>query len=314
MADDKPTDDSDKNGQKAAAAVPDVAKLAAGAIAVITAVTAIIGGVTGGVARIARNSPLVLPWAVGLVFIAAGLALAASLRTAPATANSAKPGSPTPPEPGQSATPPPGDRQPTGQRRRDRIRGWWESPGRQGTLLLLSLIVFGIAAVIVATASSSSLATPDRPVVTAKWTPVGGKWVLSGTAKGSGLKTEDQLTIVVFRLVDNGAAKPPSPKPTLSSTATPSPWWTPPQHYVFPEGLVYEQRVGADIDGNASVNFEVPLPNGYDAMQVVATLGTSLECAVPTPAIKQIDMPKYSCLTLDAPDTPPMVTTLSGGG
>ena len=51
---------------------PDVATLAVAGIAVISAVTGIAGGVTGGVARVARNNPGVLPLATILVFVETG--------------------------------------------------------------------------------------------------------------------------------------------------------------------------------------------------------------------------------------------------
>jgi hypothetical protein len=164
---------------------------------------------------------------------------------------------------------------------------------------------FGIAATLVAGALSGSLATPDRPVVSAKWVPVGGRWLLSGIVKASGLKTDDQLAVGVFRLVDNGEPPPPSPKPTTVYTAPATPWWSPPEHYVYTKSLVYEQTVGADIDGNATVNFEVPLPDGYGGLQVVATLGTRYDCALRQSSAPTIPTPKFACLTLDAPDTTP---------
>jgi hypothetical protein len=51
---------------------PYIATLAVGGIAVISAVTGIAGGVTGGVARAARNNPTVLPLATILVFVETG--------------------------------------------------------------------------------------------------------------------------------------------------------------------------------------------------------------------------------------------------
>jgi hypothetical protein len=181
-------------------------------------------------------------------------------------------------------------------------------PGIQAIFLLASLIVFGWAATLVASALSDSLATPDRPIVSAKWAPVSGRWVLSGTARASGLGTKRQLTIVVYRLVDNGDSAPLSAKPTSGLTAPPKPWWTPPPHYVYRSGLVYQQTVGADINGNATVTFEVPLPDGYDGMQVVATLETSYDCPVPQPGATSVQTLKFACLTLDAPRAFPRST------
>lgn len=304
---------------------PDVAALAVAGIAVISAVTGIVGGVTGGVARVARNNPDVLPSATILVFVAVGLALVASLisrtplrRTSPSgPANT-------------SATAPQGTEATRPQLPDEPAKRRWPSLvmlAIQATFLLASLIVFGVAAYLVASALSESLATPDRPIVSAKWTPVSGRWVLSGTARASGLRTESQLTIVVFRLVDNGDPAPPSAKPSSASTASPAPWWTPPDHYVYRSGLVYQQTVGADINGNATVTFEVPLPDGYDAMQVIATLGDAMQvvatpgegydCPVPQPGTNSVQTQpgtnsvqtlKFACLTLDAPRALPRST------
>jgi hypothetical protein len=67
------------DGAGGPADLPNVAGLAVAGIAVISAVTGIVGGLTGGVARVARNTWWVLPLATFLVFVAVGLALAASL-------------------------------------------------------------------------------------------------------------------------------------------------------------------------------------------------------------------------------------------
>jgi hypothetical protein len=224
-------------------------------------------------------SPLTL--ATFLVFVAVGLALVASLASrVPAEGSGPAKTSTTPPQGTETAPPQPSDE--TDPQKAAIIA----NARKSGRLLLASLIVFGLAATLVAWALSDSLATPDRPIVSAKWTSVSGRWVLSGTAKASGLGTTRQLTIVVFRLVDNGYSAPPSAKPSAkpssASTASPAPWWTPPPHYVYPGGLVYQQTVGADINGNATVTFEVPLPDGYDGMQVVATLETNYDCPVPS--------------------------------
>src|SRR5262249_47929027 len=126
--------------------------------------------------------------------------------------------------------------------------------------------------------------TAASPLAGASPSGGSGRWGLSGAAKGSGLGTTRPPTIVGFPLGDSGYSAPPSAKPSAkpssASTAPPAPWWTPPPHYVFTRGLVYQQTVGADINGNATVTFEVPLPDGYDGMQVVATLETNYDCPV----------------------------------
>jgi hypothetical protein len=301
----------DKDGRTG---LPDVATLAVAGIAVISAVTGIVGGVTGGVARVARNNLWVLPLAMFLVFVAAGLALRASLASrVPAKGSGPAKTSTTPPQGTEAAPPqPPAE---TDQQTDQQTAAITANARKSGRFLLASLIVFASAATLVAWALSDSLATPDRPILSAKWTSVSGRWVLSGTAKASGLSTTRQLTIVVFRLVDNGYSAPPSAKPSAmlssASTASPAPWWTPPPHYVYRGGLVYQQTVGADINGNATVTFEVPLPDGYDGMQVVATLETNYDCPVPQPGATSVQTLKFACLTLDAPHALPSSTPSS---
>jgi hypothetical protein len=120
---------TDDNGKTS---LPDVAKLAVAGIAVITAVTGIVGSVTGGVARPARNAPLVLPLATGVIFGAVALALVAAI----GIVFQRWPGSPF----GAS--------------------GW-----SQIVLVSLSLVGLGLAGTLVASRLSGSLAIPDRPVV-----------------------------------------------------------------------------------------------------------------------------------------------------
>jgi hypothetical protein len=79
------------------------------------------------------------------------------------------------------------------------------------------------------------------------------------------------------------------------------------------------QKVGADIEGNAVVEFKIPLPPGYDAMQIIASTRDYL-ASCPTdgttkPGETVSNSPlDYACLTLDAPEAisaspPPTPTT-----
>jgi hypothetical protein len=232
----------------------DAAKVAASAIAVVTAVIGIVGGLTGGVARVARNHESALPWAIVLVFAATIIALV-----------------------------------PTRSERPSRNLIWG--------CAVISVIAFGAAAVFVSWRYSDSVATPDRPVVNAKWTQDNGRTILSGTLKASGLKVDDALTVTVWRMVGN-AERPPGPR----ATGTASPSWLDGSRYVWRAGIVYQQFVGADIDGNVNVTFEVPFPTGYDAMQVVASTDNKSDCPNGGPAISgAAGFRGTTCLTLDAP-------------
>jgi hypothetical protein len=186
-------------------------------------------------------------------------------------------------------------------------------PQLRSGLLIVSFVVFGVAAYTVANGSSKSLASPDRPIIHAQWTASDSGWLLTGKVTASGLKTTDQLTIQIRRLVDNGDPAPPSAAPTLvspsstsptvappSASATrPPPRWPPHGHWVYEDGTIYAQQVGADVDGRAAVDFSMLLPLGYDGLRVVATLGKTFDCGVP---IERAPDKPWSCLTLDAPD------------
>lgn len=244
-----------------------VAPYLTGAIAVITGVTALVGGLTGGVARLARNSPSAIPIIVGLALAAALLSFLASLKPK-----------------------------------------WHGDP----LLLIMSFLLFVCAGFFTAQNLSQSLATPDRPIVSAKWVKLENQWSLEGKVTASGLKTSGQLTVIAQRLYDRG--DPPVP---AHSTSLPSTWRALP-HNVEPGGIVYEQKVGADIEGNAVVEFKIPLPPSYDAMQIIASTRDYLaDCPKDEPVGRGETVSNtvldYACLTLDAPEaivtTTPMTPT-----
>jgi hypothetical protein len=204
----------DNAGQQNPPATPpgaketDVAQIAVGAIAVITAATAVVGGFTGGVARVARNGPLTLPTVVGLVFLAAVVALVATFL----------------PSKGET-------------KKRE-----WRWTKIRSSLLVTGLILFGIAATVVAVALSNSLATTDRPVIQGSWISSGGSWHLKGTVKASGLKTTDKLKVVVVRAVITRNTAPVAP--TVNAKQTAAPAFTPAPHWLYSAGIVYQQVVG----------------------------------------------------------------------
>jgi hypothetical protein len=244
----------------------DVAGIAVGAIAVVTAATAIVGGFTGGVARVARNGPNTLPAVVGLVFLAAVVALIATSLPR------------------------------SGKTKRDyrwsRIRLFW---------LVISLLLFGTAAIVVANALSRSLATTDRPIIQGSWVSSGGAWHLKGTVKASGLKTTDKLKVVVVRAVITRNTAPVAP--TVNTKQTAAPKFTAAPHWFYSAGIVYQQVVGADINGNVNLAFDVPLPKGYDGLMVVASLGDVDTCPNELPSKPPAVNSPYSCLLLDGPMT-----------
>jgi hypothetical protein len=252
----------DKDGDKSNV---DVAKLAVAAIGVITAAAGLIGGFTGGIARVARNGPSELPWDVFWVFAAALAALIAALI-------------------------PPSDSLPKPPRARGRIRRALR-PGRSVTssakprpsrhwravarsfLLVVSLVLFATASIRVASALSHSLAKPDRPIINAMWVSMDGGWTLKGSVTASGLKTTDKMTVMVGRIIVTRNDVPSIVQVTPGAKEKPS--ITPASHFAYYAGGVYKQVVGADLNGNAIINIQVPLPKNYDGLQISANLGDS---------------------------------------
>jgi hypothetical protein len=140
------------------------------------------------------------------------------------------------------------------------------------------------------------------------------------------MQTNDKLSVTVVRLLNNGN---PTPSP---SPSTPVPSWTPtaPDHGVYWAGVVYQQVTGPDIAGNVTVSFEVPLPPGYNGLQVIASLSGAQVCPQQAPQPTQsttpqathsttpeatqstataTEQPDYACLTLDAPSSASATST-----
>jgi hypothetical protein len=211
-----------------------------------------------------------LPWDVVLVFLAALAALIAALIPR-------SEGVPKPPE----------ETNRSGRIGRTVLRGG---------LLALALVLFGAASFKVALALSYSLAKPDRPIINATWVSMDGGWVLKGSVQASGLKTSDKMTVVVGRLVATRSKAPP--KLFTHPGQQKGPTFKPAPHFVYYAGTVYKQVVGADLNGNAAISLQVPLPNDYDGLQVSANLGDEKPCPLADP---QFDRAQLSCLILDAP-------------
>jgi hypothetical protein len=268
----------------------DVAKLAVAAIGVVTAAAGLIGGFTGGIARVARNGPSELPWDVFWVFSAALAALIAALI-------------------------PPSDSLPKPPRARGRQRRA-SKPGRTVTsdpkngpmqdgravaralLLVVSLVLFAVASIRVASALSHSLAKPDRPIINAVWVSMDGGWTLKGSVSASGLKTTDKMTVVVGRIV---VTRSQAPSIVNVTPGAERPSFTPAPHFAYYAGGVYKQVVGADLNGNAVINIQVPLPKNYDGLQISANLGDTRGCPVED---REFNQAQLSCLLLDAPTWP----------
>jgi hypothetical protein len=104
------------------------------------------------------------------------------------------------------------------------------------------------------------------------------------------------MSVIIGRVIVTGN----DPPPTLMSkpgdqTAPPA---TPAPHFALYGGTVYKQVVGADLDGNASLNILVPLPKNYDGLQVSANLGDTKQCPL---GDEEFNSSELACLILDAP-------------
>ncbi|WP_404390404.1 hypothetical protein [Humibacillus xanthopallidus] len=184
----------------------------------------------------------------------------------------------------------------------------------RGRLLIGALSTFGLASVVVALALSQSLAKPDRPVIDVVWAKTDGGWSLKGTVRASGLQTGDKLTVQVNRIVTSTNEAPPT---TLVATPgmTTRPAFNPPPHFAYYAGTVYKQVIGADLDGNATLNLQVPLPQDYDGLQVSANLGDAAQCPQDD---RRFSESQLACIVLDAPSwsaatvtTPPPTSTMT---
>lgn len=185
-------------------------------------------------------------------------------------------------------------------------------PGRPKVLLkfaliLVSFIVFACAGVQTVLSLTDSLASSDRPRIAGSWNLIDGQPVLSLTVQISGMKITDNLNVSVRPVRSSGTATGP----------------------LGP--AVFTSQTGADAAGDGDLSVAVPLPPGYQELQVVANLGSaSVTCdghsqltpASPTPtpipsgktpvpvssAPNNAQKPVFSCITIEAPAVTPTPT------
>lgn len=185
-------------------------------------------------------------------------------------------------------------------------------PGRPKVLLkfvliFVSFIVFACAAILTVLSLTDSLASSDRPRIAGSWNLIDGQPVLSLTVQISGMKITDNLNVSVRPVRSSGTATGP----------------------LGP--AVFTSQTGADAAGDGDLSVAVPLPPGYQELQVVANLGaTSVTCdghsqltpASPTPtpipsgktpvpvssAPNNAQKPVFSCITIAAPEATPTPT------
>jgi hypothetical protein len=174
-------------------------------------------------------------------------------------------------------------------------------------LILVSFIVFACAGVQTVLSLTDSLASSDRPRIAGSWNLIDGQPVLSLTVQISGMKITDNLNVSVRPVRSSGTATGP----------------------LGP--AVFTSQTGADAAGDGDLSVAVPLPPGYQELQVVANLGiASVTCdghsqltpASPTPtpipsgktpvpvssAPNNAQKPVFSCITIAAPAATPTPT------
>jgi hypothetical protein len=297
----------------------DVGKLVAGGLTVVTTSIAIVGGVTGAVSRFLRNNPGPLLAAVILSVLAVGISLAGSqlAMANPGTRPSGRRagsgsrdfesdtdilGAVDAAEERSAgenvAAPGPNRAQAARQKARPLVR-FLVNP------TTISFFLFSLAALITVFYLEKSLASSDRPRITSNWTQVGTQAVLSVTVKISEMKVADTLNVSAraVKISDSGDDLVVGP-------------------------VVYSSQTGADSAGDGDLSFNVPLPSGYDALRVVANLGSaSVTCNgtqtltpaspspipiatsdTPVPVTRMPDntlAPIFSCVTAFAPDIAP---------
>jgi hypothetical protein len=310
--------ETESPGEQGTAAAParggaDVGKLVAGGLTVVTTSIAIVGGVTGAVSRFLRNNPGPLLAAVILSVLAVGISLAGS-QLAMANPGTRPSGRRVGSKDFESdtdilgavdaaeersasenvAAPGPNRAQAARQKARPLVR-FLVNP------TTISFFLFSLAALITVFYLEKSLANSDQPRITSNWTQVGTQAVLSVTVKISDMKVSDTLNVSAraVKISDSGDD-------------------------LVVGAVVYTSQTGADSAGDGDLSFNVPLPSGYDALRVVANLGSaSVTCngtqtltpaspspvpiatnSTPVPVTRMPDntlAPIFSCLTSFAP-------------
>ncbi|HEY2947452.1 MAG TPA: hypothetical protein VGJ53_03495 [Micromonosporaceae bacterium] len=259
-----------------------------GGLVLLTASLGAVGGLTGGIARMFRNSD---PWQIqlGLGLVLLGVLCAV-------------------------------------------ISGIPHNKPAAIILLSASIVLFGFGTYWSLSLMVATSRVQDRPALSAQlaFSDESG-WVLKVQSSSSGLDADDQLQVLVYAQPKRGT-RPAATPPTPARTPTrPAPQVTrTPAHNLDGDRLLFTQA-GANIDGIASQNIEVPIPvdRGYDTIIVTAVLGNfprdcegrtvnvrdNTELLVPPEVTGTDGVPvekngTLSCVTLAAP-FPPAVPTVA---
>lgn len=148
-----------------------VATTLATGVTVLVAALGLFGGLTGAVARMARNYPQEAGLAIGAVILSVALAIVARL-----------------------VAPGKGDKKPPGLLVKPERRPYWST-----ALLWVSAFLFTAGVILAVILLTATIDKDDRPSVSAQSTrdSATGAVSLAGTAKAGGLAAEDALRVVV---------------------------------------------------------------------------------------------------------------------
>jgi hypothetical protein len=131
-------------------------------------------------------------------------------------------------------------------------------------LTLLGFAAFALATGVLIWGLQSSLQHSDQPRIGVSWKITKGEQpVATVSVKIDGLKVDDTLFIYVYpgtRIQTHSLSTEP-PSGELSA---------------FP---LYRSQSGGDQDGNADTTFDVQVPAGYAALQIVASLNGPANCS-----------------------------------
>jgi hypothetical protein len=165
---DAPNPEQEKEAKEGRVAV--AAALAAG-MTVLVAALGLFGGLTGSVARMARNDPWWTGFAVVAVIVSVALAIAARLVA---------------PSDGLKRTPVP--------KVQETRRPYWST-----TMLWVSAFLLAVGLIVAVVKLTATIGKDDRPSVSAQSTrdATTGVASLSGTAKAGGLAADDAIRVVV---------------------------------------------------------------------------------------------------------------------
>ncbi len=224
---------------------PDITALIAGGFAVFTTTATAVGGLTGGVARLVGNHETYVWFIVAFTLAAIGSAVWASQL--------------------------PTKKPPAGLDDEEKKEAAWKARRRAGIqkvwLTVLSFVLFGSAVVTTVSGLAESVTVTDRPRIAGTWKQYGSGdetiSVLTVSIKLSGMRTANTLFVQVF------------PGAAIREGETAG---------VVSDVPVYQSQPGAGVDGDADLTFDVPVPTGWAALQVVASLDRPVTCEGRTPS------------------------------